>query len=118
MKETQQIIDYLAQGRNLGISSKCMAYTALETTPGDKSYPSDPADFNRCLLLVQNCPQVWKHHPVIAEYSPEWKAIIENWNELERLFVAEVGWNWSKGKHAKRTYNQMKELFKQYREAA
>lgn len=105
-----EIIKWLANGKT-GISSKAMAFTALGVKYKDaRYYPYDPADFNRCLLLLEVAPIVRESFPKIRELSPEWAAIIDHWDELERLFLDEVGRDWSKAQRAPKTYERMLQL--------
>jgi len=70
--------------------------------------PRDPSDFGRCHRLLELFPEwrprlseVYEKHP---DY-PEWKALIENWDELTRLYLEEL----PTGK-APQLYRRMMEL--------
>jgi len=53
-----EIIKWLANGET-GMSSKAMAFTALGVKYKNACYyPYDPADLNRCLLLLEAAPIV------------------------------------------------------------
>ena len=110
---TRKLLQWLA-GPNKGLSSEAMAYCVLQIERTDhwsgNEHPCDPSDFNRCLLLVEQVPEVRNHFNRIAKLSPEWSALITAWDELQQLFVAEVGWNWDKARSAPKTYARMKEL--------
>ena len=114
MKE--QIIDWMCSSTNKGTSSKAMAAAFLDREPEDRfgfgTHPADPADFNRCLLLLETAPEARKHMDKVAALSDKWKKIVENWDELENCFLDEVGLNWSKGRDlsATKTYKMMKNL--------
>jgi hypothetical protein len=103
-------------GPNTGLSSEAMAYCAVDITRDDHwadfgpNIPHDPTDFNRCLLLVDQIPEIRDHFPKIAAMAPEWKKVIDNWDRVKECFIAEVGWNWSEGKEAPKTYAMMKEI--------
>jgi hypothetical protein len=103
-----KILRWLANGET-GMSSETMAYTAIGIKT-HKSHPYDPADLNRCLVLVKKVPEIKKHFGKIAKISKQWKAVIDNWTLLEMTFVTEVGWNWSKSMAAPKTYELMKKL--------
>ena len=46
--------------------------------------------------------------------SPEWKALVARWDELEALFLEEAGdLDWSSGKDARKTYDAMQECLTQ-----
>jgi len=46
------VLKWLATGR-VGESSKAMAFCMIGVK-GGKSHPLDPADFNRCLLMLES----------------------------------------------------------------
>ncbi|MFL0980268.1 hypothetical protein [Vibrio parahaemolyticus] len=107
-----KILTWLAQERT-GLSSECMAFTAagIECRRYG-SYPHDPSDFNRCLVLIHNVPEIRTHFSDIAKLNIQWKALISRWDELEETFIEEVGFNWSKADSAPKTYALMKEILK------
>ena len=111
----RKVLEWIA-GPNTGLSSESMAYCTidLQRTDAWAAYgsctPSDPADLNRCFLLVEKIPEVKDAFPKIAQLSDDWKVIIDNWERLKESFVSEVGWNWSEGNSAPNTYKMMKEL--------
>ena len=108
---TEKIADWFANG-HVGASSKAMAVTALGATINatPAAHPLDPSDFNRCLLLLECVPEIRERFAQIGALSPQWKAVVDHWEELTALFVAEVGWNWSNALSAPKTYQRMKEL--------
>ena len=88
-----KLLNWLANGET-GISSKNIAFiVGFKIVPNNDSYfaPSDPSDFNRCL----------KH----------WKRIVDRWDDVEKSFLDEVGFNWCKAKSAPKTYKLMKEIY-------
>lgn len=95
---------------NTGVSSETMACCAVGIKRKRQSTPSDPSDLNRCLILVEQIPEIADYFEKISEISPRWKTVIDNWNKLRTTFIDEVGWNWSKSKEARKTYELMKEL--------
>ena len=108
----KEVGNWLVSG-NTGLSSIVMAGVALGASKG-REYcisPSDPSDFNRCLMFLRDCPSAKAYMNEIAELSPAWKSVIENWDELERCLTEEVGEYWSKTfKGAPKTYKFMKKL--------
>lgn len=107
-----KILRWLASGQT-GLSSKTMAFTALRI-PQDKTWgvrhPLDPDDFNRCLMLVVQVPEIKDYFNEIAGLSASWKSIIENWDKIEKCFIDEVGFDWRKGRRAPKTYDLMKQI--------
>ena len=87
-----------------------MALTALGSPPRFARYPLDPADFNRCLKLIKSAPEVRGAFPAIRSLDSVWEKLIDHWDELQALFVEEVGWDWSKARSAPKTYDRMQEL--------
>jgi hypothetical protein len=109
MSIAYQIGDWLANGET-GLSSKCMACVALGAVPKRIHWPHDPGDFNRCLLLVESVPEVRQYFPTIRGLCEQWASLIDSWDELREMFVAEAGFNWSESNRAMKTYERMKEL--------
>lgn len=108
----EKILNWLAHGR-VGTSSKSMALCAAgleQDRMWGVSTPSDPDDLNRCLLLLEQVPEVRDHFCNIAKLSPKWGTLIARWDEVEQCFIDEVGLNWCKGRSAPKTYKLMKEI--------
>lgn len=103
---TDSVLRWLANGQ-VGLSSKAMAFCAADIEYDRADHPYDPADFNRCLLLVGQIPAIRDAFPKIAKLSPQWEAVIEHWDELEALFIEEVGLNWEHGESAPKTYERL-----------
>lgn len=102
------VLEWMATGQ-VGASSKSMALAACDLAC-DGSYPLDPSDFNRCLMLLQEIPAVRNHFDRIAALGEVWKRLIGRWSEIEHCFLDEAGSNWSKAKSAPKTYALMKEV--------
>lgn len=108
----KQILEWLANGET-GTSSKAMAFAAAGVEvkgPFNKSIPSDPDDFNRCLKLVAQIPIIRAHFIKIAQISEAWNTFISNWDAIEKSFLDEVGFDWCDARSAPLTYGLMKEL--------
>lgn len=101
-----KILLWMATGQ-VGASSQAMAFAAIDF-PNDKSHPYDPSDFNRCLLLLADVPEIRDRFDKIADLSDTWKKLIDRWNEIEQCFIDEVGFNWSDGTSAPKTYELLK----------
>ena len=70
--------------------------------------PYDPSDLGRCLRLLELFPE-WKlRMREMAQHSARWDALTAVWDELAESMEAEVGIDWSKGRHAPKTYELMK----------
>lgn len=106
MKE--KILHWLVTGR-VGASSKAMACAAVDL-PSSGCYPLDPDDLNRCLLLLEQVPEIREHMDKVAAMNKTWAALVERWEQIEQTFLEEVGLNWSHGNRAPKTYELMKSL--------
>ena len=99
-----KLLKWFARGK-VGASSKTMARIAAGMPHHPFScYPLDPSDFNRCLLLVDKVPEVRNYFEQIASLSPQWNALIQNWDELAKTFNHEAGLDWCKATSAPSTY--------------
>lgn len=72
---------------------------------GEKPYPHDPADLDRCRKLLLAVPAMAAHVAEMASYGPVWKAYIENWDELIKMLESELPTG-----SAPRTYDWMQKL--------
>ncbi len=106
-----KILKWFASGK-VGISSKAMACAVIGLPQHgfDKSMPYDPADFNRCLLLLDEVPEIREKFDTIAALSKSWERLILRWDEVEKTFLDEVGLDWVKGNMAHKTYELMKSI--------
>lgn len=102
------VMEWMATGR-VGASSEAMAFAACEL-PSSGSYPLDPSDLNRCLMLLQAVPAVREHFAKVAALGEVWARLIERWSDLEQSFLEEAGPNWSKATSAPKTYALLKEV--------
>jgi hypothetical protein len=67
-----------------------MADHALGMKNWGWSTPQDPSDFYRCYTLLQLFPE-WKSElHKVADKHPNWKPIIDNWDELCYLLEEEL----------------------------
>lgn len=114
---TERILNWLANSDNTGESSKSLAFAALGVKQRYISYPHDPSDLNRCLVLMETAPEeVRAGLKRLAEKNTHWKCLFENWEELDRVFCMEVGWTPGKGwkdrlKSASDTWAFMKAIY-------
>lgn len=112
-----QVLTWLANGRT-GLSSETLAFwTAFGVRKDGVNYPSDPADFNRCLMLLAAAPGLRDELHKMSGLSPEWGRLVARWAEVEESLLAEVGLNWSKGQRlsATKTYALMKTILDEKR---
>jgi hypothetical protein len=103
--------DWLIRGE-VGTSSQTILYaiTGVHGRYEDFNVPYDPDDFRRCHLLLKAFPELRPKLGKVAERFPEWKALVERWDEVEALLTSEIG-DIATGKgDAPKTYALMKEL--------
>ncbi len=103
------ILNWYANGEK-GLSSEAMAAALSGNTPTRIYHPGDPADLNRCIKLVAAVPESRSHLQEVAKLSPQWEKIIKHWDELEKSFIDEVGFDWCKAKSAPKTFKLMNSL--------
>lgn len=101
-----KVLNWLATGQ-VGESSKAMAYAVIDMDVNLKSHPYDPADFNRCLMLLEAVPEARNNFDKVAALSETWKKLIDRWDEVEKCFLDEVGFDWVNSDNAPKTYDLM-----------
>lgn len=109
MSIERKVLEWLANGET-GVSSETMAMAACGIKRGWSSHPYDPADFNRCLMLIKAVPEIKYHMDKIAKISATWGKLVDHWDEVEECFINEVGLDWCNGRRAPKTYNLMKQI--------
>lgn len=105
----QDILD-LAEwlcGDDTGVSSETIVKVALGFKAGkwDFAAPRDPSDFGRCYRLLKCFPYLRKSFGKVGKACPQFKPLLQNWDELCDMYDAEE----PKGR-APLLYARMKEL--------
>lgn len=104
------VIDWLANGET-GLSSETMAFwLAFNTKNCRPSHPHDPADFDRCLLLLERAPALRTELHKMALLSPTWERLVARWSDIEKQHLEEVGLGWTKARRAPVTYELMRSI--------
>ena len=102
---------WLAVGER-GLSSEAIALTALglEPTGFRASWPHDPADLRRCLLLLEAVPDARENGLMaLAKRCPKWAALVKVWDRLSETLRSEIDESLSPRGSAPRTYALMRE---------
>ena len=84
---------WLATGER-GLSSEAIALTTLGLRPTGwrASWPLDPADLRRCLLLLEAVPETReKGLLVLAKRCSKWAALVRVWDRLSETLHSEIG---------------------------
>lgn len=98
-------------GGHVGASSIAIWSHMMGVTPKRGwSHPYDPDDFSRCLRLLRMIPEWAPRIHEMARRSPAWASLASRWAEIAACMEEEVGWDWSKGRSAPRTYALMKSI--------
>ena len=101
---------WLACGER-GASSDTMFthLTGVDAGGGDH-FPWDPADFRRCLLLLEQVPELRDQLPKMATVSTEWAGLVRDWSKISAAFLIECKniLNPKPGSQAPNTYNLIK----------
>lgn len=95
-------------GGERGSSSEALAAALVEPPRKPYSYPGDPADLRRCLLLIKAVPEAKGAIDVLALYSEQWTRLAAVWDELERQLIAEIGYDLPCRGQAPKTYTMMR----------
>lgn len=85
--------------RESGLSSATLVYAlvpklrreaeARNRSFGIGNFPYDPDDFSRCRKALSMIRDGRSKLHLVAEMFPRWKPLVDNWDELEALFVEE-----------------------------
>ncbi len=108
---TLNIATWLIEG-DRGLSSEAIARTALSGRPSGfrESWPYDPSDLRRCLLLLEQAPEAHENGLlVLAKRCPKWAALVNVWHDLSETLRSEIGVTLPPGGRAPKTYASMKE---------
>lgn len=103
-----KILDWLANGKT-GLSSKSLAFETLGIEYSDRNHPRDPADLNRCLILIKIVPSCRAAVDALAKKSEGWKKAAIVWDEISQCFIGEAGLGWTTIHSAPMTYKMMKD---------
>lgn len=99
----QRALNWLLTGE-VGISSKTMLSVYLDIGPQSwYNNPADYDDFNRCMMMLEQIPEVKEVLPQIAKLSYSWEELVGQWDKLEALYK-EV-------KEGQRTIRAFNEIF-------
>ncbi len=86
MEITPNMIEWLANGKrgcsSNAIFTKLTGVNACSEYSGILDIPYDPADFRRCHLLLEKCPELKIHLHKMKSVSSDWKALVNHWDEL------------------------------------
>lgn len=83
------LIEWLA-GDDVGESSKFMASVLSGEFKAHNSYPYDPDDFGRCWRFLTKFPALAAKLPEMRKQGAVWSRLIDNWDEIKRLYIEEV----------------------------
>lgn len=106
---TERAAKWLLDGQ-VGMSSRAIYCHMTGNEDKRWSYPSDPDDLNRCLLLLDLIPEWKERMGEMAARGTAWAGLAVRWEELSATFLDEVGLGWSKAKSAPKTFALMKQL--------
>lgn len=86
-------VRWLASGER-GNSSETMFthLTGVDANRGSKnSHPYDPSDLRRCMLLLDEVPELRGEFYRMATVSPAWSGLVRNWTEITASMLLECG---------------------------
>lgn len=81
--------------------------TGVDANTGSKNaHPYDPADVRRCLLLLEDVPELKERFDTMRTVSEPWSRLVDSWNEITATLLIEWGdiRNPKRGASAPRTY--------------
>lgn len=109
-------VAWLRDGQ-VGMSSRAIHDHMLGLEPNRGfSYPRDPDDLNRCLILLELIPEWAPRIPEMAIHGKAWSGLAVQWGLIAETFIAEVGLDWCNERSAPKTYALMKTAIGNHRE--
>ncbi|MFV8849627.1 hypothetical protein [Serratia fonticola] len=69
-----------------GLSSKFMASVLTGEFKAENHYPRDPADFGRCLRLVNAVPGLAEKIGDMSQHGKHWAVVAEHWEEWVEVY--------------------------------
>ncbi|WP_272670885.1 hypothetical protein [Providencia sp. PROV147] len=88
---------------DVGASSRYMASVLSGQFSAPHHYPWDGADLGRCIRLLEAVPELASQLHEMKACSPQWSAVIDNWDKWKELYEAGEG---------KELYQEMKSAYK------
>ncbi|MEY0887865.1 hypothetical protein AB7198_03805 [Providencia rettgeri] len=88
---------------DVGVSSRYMASVLSGQFSAPNHYPWDGADLGRCIRLLVAVPELASQLHGMKACSPQWSAVIDNWDKWKELYEAGEG---------KELYQEMKSAYK------
>lgn len=121
---SRQALQWISAGEHCW-ASKTMFWVLLgqpmNASPWPVNYPMDPGALRRCMLVIEQVPELSGRICEMGFLCPEWHAIAARWAELTETFVREAapqgGWQ-ARGTNCPRTYELLTRVINQAREAA
>lgn len=84
-------LDAWLKSDDTGLSSKYMVRVLKhKDKSGQIHWPHDPSDFGRCFMLLEAVPELRENLGDMSQTCKEWKALVENWQELCDLYNEEL----------------------------
>lgn len=112
---SNSIVRWLATGERGASSETMLSHLAgVDCRDLDAQYaahPHDPDDLRRCMLLLDQCPELVPLMPKMSSASKQWAALVAIWPELTATMLEEIGSIHTprKGASAPRTYKLIKD---------
>lgn len=112
----KKIVNWLLIGKR-GLSSECIVSVLVfgknrntMNRPDFPYHPSDPADLNRCRMLLNEIPELQESFKgEMPKASREWSGLVKNWELLMSTLEYEMSIS---DKYAPKTYSLMQEILK------
>lgn len=74
-----------------GASSLYMASVLTGQFIAENHYPRDPADFGRCLRLVEAVPELESKIRDMSQHGDKWAVVAAHWHEWAEVYRADDG---------------------------
>jgi hypothetical protein len=102
----RRVISWLLSDDTGASSTSICAHMLGE--PSEGYAPSDCSDLGRCLRLLDLVPDWAPRLHEMAAYGPDWKGLLEQWDQIVHLYHNEGGVPYSERPRSPETYRAMK----------
>jgi hypothetical protein len=86
----KRVLDWLAAGRSIQCTRAIVYWLLFGIKYGPDNHPTNAAEFQSCLELLDHIPELRGYLFRMAKLSPTWKRLMDEWESIEQTFRHEI----------------------------